>query len=147
LSADYKTWLQTHARREAPSGDVLAKYVLESDPEFSASALLTFTNLISTTLGSERGGLFQQYAWNIMEAFGMFGADWAYTEPTSMTIKRQGDYLQMELRQARSMMSCGLSSWQPLPPAFAPLFPGGWAELAQREGFELPEEFKKHKAR
>ena len=64
-----------------------------------------------------------------------------------MTIKRTGNYLQMELRQARSMMTCGLSPWQPLPKAFAPLFPGGWEELAQREGFELPEEFQKNKAR
>lgn len=39
-------------------------------------------------------------------------------------------------------MSTDVNPWQPFPEAFRPLFPGGWKELAEREGFELPKSFQ-----
>jgi hypothetical protein len=35
------------------------------------------------------------------------------------------------------------SPFQQFPEVFRSLFPGGWTDLAQREGFELPKEFNK----
>ncbi len=36
-----------------------------------------------------------------------------------------------------------VSSGGNFPPAFRPIFPNGWADVAKREGFELPEEAQK----
>lgn len=143
LSSEYTSWLRAHVQREEPSGDVLAKYVLASDPQFSETSSNAFAGVIFSTLGSQRATLLQQYALNWMDSLGMFGARPAYGEPTSMTVRRQqGNYLMLDVRQGMSVMSCGLTPGQPLPEAFQPLFPGGWKELAERENFELPQEFR-----
>ena len=148
-SEEYKSWALTHASREEPSGNVLAKYSLESDPQFSQSLSNGFAAVIDSTLGDERGALFRQYAANWMDSLGMFGAGAAMsganrsqTETTTMTIRRDRDYLMLDLRQGNGSMSCGISPGQPFPEAFRPLFPGGWKDLAEREGFELPPEFQ-----
>ena len=47
------------------------------------------------------------------------------------------------LQRANSQMQTSVTPWQPFPQEFRTAFPGGWQELAQREGFELPKEFKK----
>jgi hypothetical protein len=147
---EYTSWLQTHVKREEPSGNILAKYVLESDPQFSQSMSNLFANAIVSSLGTERAALFQEYASDWMNSLGMFGSgattlgnNQIQTDPTRMTIRRENKYLMMELRQANSSMTCGITPWQPFPEAFSPLFPGGWKELAEREGFELPPEFQK----
>jgi hypothetical protein len=43
-------------------------------------------------------------------------------------------------------MSTDVSPYQPFAEAFLPLFPNGWPDLAQREGFELPKGFRKRQA-
>jgi len=142
LNSEYASWLLAHAQREEPSGDVLAKYSLVSDPQFSQTASNSFAGVTSSTLGTERAALFEQYAWNWMESMGMFGRRGANEEPTTMTVTREAKYLKLDIRQSMSSMSCAISPAQPFPQAFRPLFPGGWKELADREGFELPKEFK-----
>ena len=141
IQSGYTSWLKTHVKREEPSGDVLAKYVLTPDPQFSEACSNAFTTVVSSTLGAERSELFYQYVWNWMGSVGLFNAAPAYTS-TSMTIRRSGKYLMMDLQQARSSMTCGLTPYQPLPEAFRTLFPGGWKDLAKREGFELPENLR-----
>ena len=72
-------------------------------------------------------------------------------QPTTLTVERYkaGGEWQMNYRlaQAGGEMSTSVTPWQPFPEAFRALFPGGWEELAQREGFDLPSEFKKHKGK
>jgi hypothetical protein len=125
------------------SGDILAKYVLTPDPQFSDSVSNAFSGVIFSTLGPQRATLLQQYSWDWMQSMGMLGEGRNDNQPTSMIIRRQKDYLMLELRQSMSMMSCGLTPWQPMPEAFQPLFPGGWKDLAAREGFDLPKDFQK----
>ena len=41
-------------------------------------------------------------------------------------------------------MTTTISPWQPFPEAFRAIFPGGWRDVAEREGFKLPQAFEKN---
>jgi hypothetical protein len=147
LAASHTAWAQAHVERAEPTGDVLAKYTLPVNLELSQSLSNQFTAGIYATLGSERGQLFQQHAYSWMEALGMrSGPTSAYANsPATMTVARynkQSDQLSFTLQRANSQMQAGVTPWQPFPEEFRAVFPGGWRELAQREGFELPKEFR-----
>lgn len=147
LAETHTAWAKAHVEREAPSGDVLAKYTLPVNLELSQSLSNQFTGGIYTALRNERGQLFQQHAYSWMEALGMrSGPTSAYANsPTTMTVERynqQSDQLRYTLQCANSQMQTSVSPWQTFPEAFRAIFPGGWQELAQHEGFELPKEFK-----
>lgn len=141
-------WVKEHVQREEPSGLVVAKYTLPLNPELSQSQHSAFTNHIMATLGAERGDLFRDKAWGWMESQGMLsGPQSAYANTaTSLSVKRYAadrTDLGYTLQQGNSMMSASVLPWQSFPEAFRSVFPGGWQELAEREGFELPKEFKK----
>jgi len=141
IDADYKTWAGSHSKREEPSGDVVAKYTLSADPAFSQTLRNAFTSGVVAALGGERGELLESYAGTWMSDHGMLN-----TEPATMTVKRHlmgnEPSLNWELSQGNSSMFTSVSPWQ-FPEAFRPIFPGGWPDVAAREGFELPKEFKK----
>ena len=138
LSAEYNAWAQANVHREEPPGDVVAKYSLGTDPAFSQSLSNRFTQVLFATLGPERAELLQSYAGDWMSGLGMLGGP-----PTTLTVRRYGDRLNMEIRQAGNTMSTDVAPQQPFPAAFRPIFPGGWPDLAQRAGFELPKSFHK----
>lgn len=145
-------WAKANVQREEPSGLMVAKYVLPVDPTLAGTQRSAFTNAIRSTLGEIRGDLFQDKSWGWMDAMGMLsGPEAAYAnKPTSLTVKRYAadrEDLGYTLQQGYSMMSATVLPWQPFPEAFRAVFPGGWQELAQREGFDLPKEFKQQIAR
>jgi hypothetical protein len=146
IMVDYKAWLESHVRREEPAGDVLAKYSLTPESEISQSLSNRFVSEVFATLGRERGDLLKRYSSDWMTGLGMQGASWPSSDVT-MTVKRYGSteqpHLNLEVRQAGNTMSTDVSPSQQFPEAFKPLFPGGWKDLAAREGFELPKEFQK----
>jgi hypothetical protein len=146
LSAEHASWVLAHAEREEPTGDVVAKYVLPADPGFCEALKGAFTNAVSASLGHERAELLQQYAESWMRSLGMMDSHPALAGiPTTLTLSRYDDRdgrLNMTIKQASSTMSTDVNPWQPFPEAFRPLFPGGWKELAEREGFELPKSFQ-----
>ena len=43
-------------------------------------------------------------------------------------------------------MGAAITPHQPFPEAFLPIFPGGWTQVAELEGFELAQEFHQPKA-
>lgn len=148
LTADYKTWAESHIRRNEPSGDVVASYSLPADAEFSQTLSNAFVGGVMETLGNERGKLLLDYSRSWMISLGM---DYFGTPPqsASMIVKHypnRDDRLSVEIKQAGNTMQTDVSPWQPFPEAFLPLFPGGWADLAKREGFELPKSFQKKTA-
>ena len=148
LAKSHAAWAQEHVQREEPTGEVLAKYSLPVNVEFAQGLSNQFTAAIYATLGDGRGQLFQQHAYSWMAALGMgSGPSSAYpNSPTTMTVERyskQNDQLRYTLQRANSQMQTSVSPWQPFPEEFRTVFPGGWQELAQREGFELPKEFRK----
>lgn len=149
LGADFKTWAEAHVQRDKPSGDIVAKYTLPADPEFSQSLSNAFASTIMATLGRERGNLLLDYSRSWMVAMGME----SYVNPpvpTTMTVSRYGSdadfHLTVTVKQGGNFMQTDVSPWQPFPVAFQPLFPGGWRDLAAREGFALPKQFRKTSA-
>ena len=163
IGDSHAAWAQEHVRRTEPSGNVLAQYSLSADQEFSQNQLAIFTNGIFNALGDQRGRWLQDHSLEWMTDFGLrTGKEFNETavkllaprpvpeyetQPTTLTVERykSGDEWRMNysLKQAGNSMTTSVNPWQPFPEAFHAIFPGGWQELAQREGFELPKEFKK----
>ncbi len=145
LRAEYNAWAVAHVQREEPSGDVVAKYSLPTDPGFFQSLSNSFAAQVVAALGSERGDLLLRYSGSWMRDYGMkfYGGQ---PTPTVMTVTRStrdgGVRIGVEFEQDQGTLHIGkLSPWQPFPQPFQPVFPGGWTELAQREGFQLPRDF------
>jgi len=148
LAKSHAAWAKDSIQREEPTGNVVAKYSLPVNVEFTQGLSNQFATALYATLGDERGQLFQHHAYSWMSALGMgSGPTSAYAgSPATMTVERyskDSDQLRYTLQRANSQMQTSVSPWQPFPEEFRTAFPGGWQELAQREGFELPKEFKK----
>lgn len=141
LREDYKSWVETHVQREEPTGDIVAKYQIPADAEFARGCSNRFTSGVLTTLGRERGELLLDYARDWMSDLGMYGG-----EATTMTVKRykagETSRLNVEVRRMGGIMSTDVSPYQ-FPGPFRAIFPGGWPDVAKREGFDLPKEFNK----
>ncbi len=146
ITDEYNAWVLAHVQREGPSGDVLARYVLPRDPQ-SSNLLQSLSGVIRDTLSSnDRDKLFFQYSWK-------WGAAHQLTEPTGfgradqsvMVVRRAGGSLMVDLQEPSYIMPSSFTPSQPFPEAFLPLFPGGWKELAEREGIALPQETQKGK--
>ncbi len=158
-------WAKEHVQRTEPSGNVLAQYALPVDEELSRGLHRKFTDGVLETLGPERGEFLQRFSWRWMQDVGLItGPKFSnipgevianepsyQPKPTTLTVERYqsgGEWrMNFNLKQAGNSMVTSVSPWQPFPEAFRPLFPGGWADLAKAEGFELPKEFEKHQAR
>jgi hypothetical protein len=161
----YAAWAREHVQRVELAGDVLAKYSLTADADFARNQLAAFTNGVLDALGAQRAQWLQEHSWNWMTDFGLHpgtdesavSTDSPATPPvsrvpprtTTLTVRRPAGVeggLHFSLEQAGGSMGANVSPWQPFPEPFRAVFPGGWEELAQREGFELPKEFKKAQA-
>src|SRR5262249_55454934 len=122
---------------------VVAKYILPADPDFSLSLSNNFVTGTLGTLGRERGNLLLDYARSWMQELGLGGTGGA----NSLTVTRYPSgsevHYGFELKYSGNVMTTDVSPYQEFPPAFLPLFPNGWLDLAQREGFELPKEFRR----
>lgn len=155
-------WDKEHVQRIEPSGNVLAQYTLPANTELSQSQLAVFTNGIFNVLGEQRGQWLEDHSLQWMQdAELLIGPDLSkippeflatmsvadyQAQPTVLTLKRHqaGDGINFTLQQAGNSMTTTVNPWQPFPTAFHAVFPGGWKELAEREGFELPKEFINH---
>src|SRR5204862_799157 len=117
LVADYREWATSHVERAEPEGDVLAKYKMPSDPQFTQSVSNTFSATVMAALGSERGQLMLGYASSWMNVLGMVGGG-----PTILTIKRPlpgEEWLPFELQTpGGGTMYTGVSPYQPFPEEF-----------------------------
>ncbi len=157
-------WAKAHVQRTEPSGNMLAKYSLPVDAEFSNAQLAAYTNGIASALGEKRAAWLQNHSLDWMQAMGLFStpnlsgipaemlaqmpASMLEPKPTTMKLSRNqsGDATQinLELEQAGNSMTTTISPWQPFPEAFRAIFPGGWRDVAEREGFKLPQAFEKN---
>ena len=145
ITDEYNAWVLTHVQREEPGGDILARYVLPRDPQ-SSNRLQSLSRVVRDTLSSnDRDKLFFQYslkwgaALQLAEPAPFGGAD-----QTVMVVRRVGGSLMVDLREPACLMPSSFTPSQPFPEAFLPLFPGGWKDLAEREGIALPQEIQKN---
>ncbi len=148
LNAHYDAWARAHVRREEPSGDVVAKYTLPADPEFFQGLVRASASQIMGTLGTERAFLLLRYSYRWMVDHGLEPYVQPHpcsSAPTTMMVTRtfrNGQVrFSVELKQAGNTSYYDLFPGQAFPEPFQAVFPGGWSELAQREGFALPKGF------
>jgi hypothetical protein len=142
VQTDFNDWAQLHTERTEPKGDVVAQYTLLNDPALSVSN--NFAKGVFDAVGKQRAELILP---DIPEFLFVVGIR---REPLTMIVKRSmagnEQRLKVEIFEGTEQASryggrwASVSSRGNFPPAFRPVFPNGWADVAEREGFELPEE-------
>jgi hypothetical protein len=143
VQTDFKEWALAHTERSEPNDDVLADYTLPNDPAMSISK--AFATAVFEGLGKERADLFLPGArsWMVDEI--------GLLDNTARMIIRRGPAGNEQRLKIQVPLPTGTSSSHDLldehygkfrgfPRAFLPLFPKGWADVAKRDGFELPKE-------
>lgn len=163
LQDKHAAWVKENLQRGEPHDNVLAEYSLPADDEFSKSQMADFVNTLVSTLGPQRAQWLQGHALDWMQSMGLreqpdiskipaeyladFLANFQRFKPTKLKVEQyqSGDEwrLNYTLEQQGNTVTTSVSPRQPFPEAFLAAFPGGWRDLAEREGFELPKEFDK----
>jgi hypothetical protein len=141
VEAEHAVWVKTAVQRVEPAGDVLADYRLPANRELAHQIEEEGTALLVGTLGPDRAKLVHDYVATWAYPYGNLGES-----SVRFTVRRHTDGTQPPLWQQFEYQGGGGSSG-PLfpgdfPDLFRSVFPGGWRDLAQREGFALPEDFK-----
>lgn len=140
-----RQWTTTHVRRDEPTDkDYLLQLTVEADPEGSSALRRSFTNGVVSVLGPVRGQAMIRYAGQWMHEMNMGSFN---TDPVVIQVHRigrtsRGLETELVLRHGGSVNSVPIQPGQPVPPYVSFLYPGGWEELAAREGFELSEKFR-----
>ena len=132
-------------QREGPTNEMLVQFTIPADRAFREKMTANLFSSISSVIGNERGELLRK----IFEIYGLY-EDGAVGDRTNV----------LSLHRITAAPGFGQrSGWkwangseavntdpEPIkldrfPCAFRFIFPGGWEELAEHEGIELPKEF------
>jgi hypothetical protein len=143
---DLKDWVLAHVQRSEPKDDVIAHYTLPTDPAMSISN--NFAAGLLDALGRERAEILLVSAQEWMVNLLKLGE-----KPATLIVKRvlvgNEGRLAVQWQELNGTIHSG-DLWRAserrfasFPTAFRPIFPNGWADVAQREGFELPSEPQK----
>jgi hypothetical protein len=136
----FQEWASSHIQRTEPKNEVVAQYTMPgADPAVNMSISNNWAAAVCAALGKERAEL--------IGSSGVSGYPWA--KPVTLIVKRCSDGNQQRLK-FQTFASFGTPQQQgdsspidfsqrPFPAAFLFVFPDGWADVAKREGFELPE--------
>jgi len=136
------TWAKANVQREGPSGDFIVRYTIPTDPVFEQTVTNKLFSTVNAAIGDERGELLRSFfeTWRIYE-------DGAIGERTNIfSIHRISEKGELGYRSGWKWANAEAINTFPepikidrFPYAFLFVFPGGWAEFAQREGFLPPE--------
>ena len=143
VPTDFKDWALAHVERSEPKDDVVAQYTLPGDPAMSQSISDNLATGVFDALGKERAELILASASQWMSDIGLHG------KPGKIIVKRvlagNEQRLKVEiLYPLGDTVSLDLTQYlRSFPAAFRSIFPDGWADVAKREGFELPPEAQK----
>ncbi len=140
----FNTWAMAHTRRTEPAGEVVAQYTLEGDPSVRSSLSNALTTGIFEAVGPERAQFIVPSARNWLTSL-VRNLDDPYTMVVTRYNNANGQGLRAQFiygfgttRPLGNLVPKDLSEcWFPTP--FLPLFPNGWADVAKREGFQLPQ--------
>jgi hypothetical protein len=142
--AELDQWALYHTERIEPKDDVVAQYTLQSDPAMSVSNNLSASLL--KAVGPQRAELMSHSAREWVRTIGVL------TGSRTMIVRRS--VAENGLRLTFQMVYVNVTrephvdnppqdiSECPFPRVFLPAFPNGWADVAKREGFELPRELQ-----
>jgi hypothetical protein len=136
--ADYSEWATAHVERKEPTGNEVAHYFLFSNTGGLLPVTTKLNAGIRAAVGGDRSGLMTPTE------------DWVVREiahnpvMTTMVIKRELTGNEPRLKAEIDGDSDPVNPRSGYLPEFAfpeslrPVFPNGWADVAKREGFELP---------
>ncbi len=152
VHGQYVSWLTNHAQKVPPGSNEVLHIELPPDPDFFGSLSNAFVSGVVDILGAERG-----------DSLANFSLDWmndhslGFTKNATFTVAVRGtgnkdpsgrtnyDYEFRAEQTVDTEVMHGTAGFysrlirpeEPVPAFIQPLFPGGWREIAQREGFEL----------
>jgi hypothetical protein len=139
--AQHADWAKTAVQRVEPAGEVVADYRLPANPELAHQIQEEGTALLGETLGRDRMVLIHDYARAWINEHEFLGES-----SVRLTVRRHTDGTQPPLWQMYEYGHGGGASGYlrsgDFPQFLRSLFPGGWPDLAQREGFALPDDYK-----
>lgn len=142
--ADFRDWASSHTERAGATGDVVAQYTLPNDPAMTVSN--NFAAALSAAIGTQRADIIlaSDSGLNWLVDLGVFRL------PEKMIITRYLAGAEQRFGvQTFRYFATPRQIWDrrpvdimkhEFPAAFLPVFPNGWADVAKREGFELPPE-------
>ncbi len=142
---DFVAWAKANVERQDATGETLARYTIPASGDLAQTLTNNLYSALNSALGPERTDLLENYAYNwLRHDAGFLGT---VTNTLSVSRRSSGDgtsELYYELIRSENSIygqtsESGQLRYQSVPPTFRDIFPGGWQELAQREGFVLPE--------
>jgi hypothetical protein len=143
-------WARKNIQREAAAGDMLVCYTIPTDPTYAQMQAENLFSNISAIIGNERGELMRRF----FEHYRIYEDGYIGERTNIFSIHRVSAPPGLGYRAGWKTDRSEAINTHPepikpnrFPAAFRFVFPGGWEELAQREGFELPELFQQHNAR
>ena len=144
---EFAAWSQASLQRAGTNGETVVRFTILPNLELAAGLSNRLASTVMATLGEQRAELLQHYAdeWYKLEVGGLV------TMTNTLTVSRRanGDetprlYYEFSLKggpvQGSRGESARLTTRSHFPSSFKSVFPAGWREVAEREGFELPNE-------
>jgi hypothetical protein len=145
VKTEFNAWVVAQVQRREPKDEVLAHYTLPGGSAMSISKSNNFAADLFNALGQER-----------TEILLVSAQDWLFQvlelgeKPAELIVRRvvagNEERLTVQWQELSGNRAPERDLWRAdyFPRAFRPLFPNGWADVAKREGFELPEKPKKN---
>src|SRR6266850_1089988 len=133
-------------QRLEPEGDILAHYVIPADDATMEHNISNrFSTGIIAVLGAQRADIFVDDGWRqLRSALPIVGP-----EPVTFTVKRVaadgGQQLTWQIQKGAAVSSGEVGYAHHPATWFSLMFPRGWREVAERNGFELPQDFEKRR--
>ncbi len=139
-------WVRENVQRDGPVGEMVVSYTVPANQVFHEATISQLFSTVNSGIGTERGELLRNY----FEHYRIY-EDGAVGDHTNLlSIYRISAAPGYGYRSGwRSANAEAINTYpepikpEKFPAAFRFLFPSGWKELAQREGFELPKQFGK----
>jgi len=150
VKMDFRDWVLANVERIEPGDDVVAQYALPTNPVIGQTISNALVSAVSQALGQERAGLvlpsLQVWMRDIVGLYDSASAAVAFTIKRSIT----GDETQLKARVTTMRNDRSATDSYTIrdrsfafPRAFRSIFPNAWADVAEREGFELPKKPEK----
>ena len=136
-----------NVQREGPTNEMLVQFTIPADRAFREKMTTNLFSNVSSIIGNERGELLRKYFESHAQS-----EDGAIGDRTNILSLHRITAAPGLGSRSGWMWADGSESVntypEPIKPddfptAFRFIFPGGWEELAEHEGIELPKEFKK----
>jgi hypothetical protein len=134
---EFAAWAKVNIQRDGPSGQMLVRFTIPGSTQIAQILTNHLFSNIAGAIGSERA-----------ELLGSFAGGWLQTSaPYFAGLTNSLAVLQQPDAGGKSALVCRRCGRAEItttidphyfPPPWEKIFPDGWTEIAQREGFQLP---------